>query len=101
MPDMNAPDLSHLEIKCLHAAHELLALDWGSSAAQVRKAVDEVIIGPPRDALALKFLIGESAKLPAQFEPARRLHDLIEAAAQLHSHNRRAANFVRLAQGAA
>ena len=98
---MKTPELSHLEMKCLHAAHELLALEWGSSAAKVRQAINDVITGPPRDILALKFLISESERLPVQFEPARRLHDLVDAAAELHTQARRAANFVRWAQGAA
>src|SRR3954466_16087497 len=94
-------ELTHLEMKCRRAAHEVLALEWGPAAGKVRTAVQNLIVGPPHDCQALQFLIAESEKLPVQFEPARRLHDLVDAAAELHNHNLRAANFVRWAQGAA
>jgi hypothetical protein len=96
------PELNHLEMKCLRTAQDFLSLDWGMSSARVRSAVNAVILGPPRDAAALKFLLEESVKLPVQFEPARRLHDLVEATAELHTQHQRATNFQRWAtKGAA
>jgi hypothetical protein len=94
-------ELSQLEMKCLRAAQELLSLNWGASSPQVRAAVDAMLIGPPRDSAALSFLITESEKVPVQFEPSRRLRDLVECAAELHTQHQRAANFERWARGAA
>jgi hypothetical protein len=94
-------ELSHLEMKCLRAAQEFLSLNWGALSPQVRAAVDAVLIGPPRDSAALSFLITESEKVPVQFEPSRRLRELVESAAQLHTQHQRAANFERWARGAA
>src|SRR3954470_9861526 len=78
-----------LETECRRTADDFVSLDWGLSKSRIMSAVHEVVSGSNLYNLALEFLLEETTKLPPNFEPARRLKDLVDASAALRSKRKR------------
>lgn len=72
--------LLQLQFECDRAAREFLALAaWGFNRESVRDAVSRLTSGAKQPASALAWLVEHAAKLPSTDEPARRLHELVQA----------------------
>lgn len=78
-------ELRELEMECQRAADAVLALNWGNAAPRVRAAVSEMRSGSKLFTSSMAWLLKESAKLPFQVEPARKLHDLVTAISNLRA----------------
>jgi hypothetical protein len=73
-------DLLHLQIECDRAAREFLAIAaWGFNRTAARHAVNTMTSGSSASNAALAWLLEHTAKLPMNEEPARRLHELVQA----------------------
>jgi hypothetical protein len=81
-------ELKELEQECHRAAEELLAINWGTSKTKVRAAVEEMLAGSKLFTSSMGWLLKESAKLPVQAEPARKLNDLVSAISALQNRKR-------------
>jgi hypothetical protein len=82
--------LLHLQFECDRAAREFLALAaWGFNRSAVRDAVNRLTSGPSQSTSAMAWLAEHMAKLPQDEEPARRLHDLVQADAVLRAYKAR------------
>jgi hypothetical protein len=77
--------LRELEIECTRAADELLSLNWGSAKPKVQAAVNELLSGSKLFTSSMGYLLKASTQLPVQAEPARRLHDLVNAVTALRT----------------
>ena len=82
--------LLHLQFECDRAAREFLALAaWGFNRGTVRDAVSRLTSGKNQPASALAWLVEHAAKLPLSDEPARRLHELVQADSALRAYKAR------------
>jgi hypothetical protein len=82
--------LLHLQFECDRAAREFLALAaWGFNRSAVRDAVNRMTSGSSQSTSALAWLIEHTSKLPLDQEPARRLHELVQADAALRAYKAR------------
>jgi hypothetical protein len=82
--------LLHLQFECDRAAREFLALAaWGFNRSAVREAVNRMTSGSSQSSSALAWLIEHTAKLPLDEEPARRLHQLVQADSALRAYKSR------------
>ena len=77
----------HLQIECDRAAREFLSLAaWGFNRAAVRQAVNTMTSTSSASTAALAWLVEHTAKLPMNEEPARRLHELVQADKALRAY---------------
>jgi hypothetical protein len=82
--------LLQLQFECDRAAREFLALAaWGFNRGSVRDALNRLTSGPNQPASALAWLVEHVAKLPSIDEPARRLHELVQADSALRAYKAR------------
>jgi hypothetical protein len=92
-PEISLPmqnTLLHLQFECDRAAREFLALAaWGFNRSAVRDAVNRMTSGSIQSTSALAWLIEHTSKLPLDQEPARRLHELVQADAALRAYKAR------------
>jgi hypothetical protein len=94
-------EIEQLEIECDRIAEEFLALNWGTSKAKVRGAVSEMLGGAKIFSSSMAWLLKESSKLPVQDEPARKLHDLVDAISALRMRKNQIESAEEPEQGAA
>src|SRR5689334_1429171 len=82
--------LLFLQMECDRAAREFLALAaWGFNRTAVRQAVNTMTGSSSASTSALAWLVEHTAKLPLSEEPARRLHELVEADKALRAFKKR------------
>lgn len=80
----------HLQFECDRAAREFLALAaWGFNKSAVRQAVNTMTSNSSASTAALAWLVEHTAKLPMNEEPARRLHELVQADKALRAEKAR------------
>jgi hypothetical protein len=78
--------LNELRAECRRAAEEFLAVEsWGSAKPRARAALDEMIAGSKLATSSMAWLVRQTPKLPVQAEPARRLHEFVQAVAALRA----------------
>jgi hypothetical protein len=75
--------MNSLERQCHQAAQDFLSLDWGNQKLEIRRAVYDVVAGSARYSYALGWLLDQIQNVPVQYEPSRRLNDLVHASAAL------------------
>src|SRR5215207_7530981 len=82
--------LLYLQFECDRAAREFLALAaWGFNRSAVHEAVNRMTSGSTQSSSAMAWLIDHIAKLPPDEEPARRLHELVQADCALRAYKAR------------
>lgn len=82
---MQHDEMRKLEVECNRAAEEFIGINWGNSKTKVRAAVAEMMLGSNLFTSSMGFLLKECAKLPVQYQPARRLNDLVVALTELRA----------------
>lgn len=69
-----------LKAECDRAARDFLSIEgWASPKWKIRMAVDDLLAGAERYSIAMSKLLREATKVPAQFEPNRKLYELVRA----------------------